>query len=227
MARQYKETIYINRDPNNPYKGWGWIDVETEVVRRYGFSTRMPQPITLSGEELEEISYWLRRHLHRDVERRNFDEPAAALLAKFLDRIAKTESLLLPQKKQRALQEMRLVLPEYEKLAIRNHDREREALVRELRQLVEFSASSQVSDLKETVAVDLNAVAERWLDVIRPVWYKHLTHRRRNRPLRLRDIRTDLIQNPIATEKLDEAFNANFGIPPVDERIVAAIIGVP
>lgn len=54
MARQYKETIYINRAPNNPYKGWGWIDVETEVVRRYGFSTRMPQPITLSGEELEE-----------------------------------------------------------------------------------------------------------------------------------------------------------------------------
>jgi hypothetical protein len=100
-------------------------------------------------------------------------------------------------------------------------------LIRELRRLVEFSASLQAGDLKETVAVDLNAVAERWLDVIRPVWYKHLTQRRRSRPLRLRDIRSDLIHNPIGTEKLDEAFNINFGMPPIDERIVAAMIGVP
>lgn len=187
------------------------------------FDTPKSNPLT----DLEEISQWLRRHLNDDVERSNFDERAAALLARFLDQIAKTESLLLPQKKQRALQEMKLVLQEYEKSAIRSRDREREALVRSLRQLVESSDASQVPDSKEAVAVDLNAVAERWLDVIRPVWYKHLTHRRRNRPLRLRDIRNDLIDNPIETEKLDEAFNANFGMPPIDERIVAAIIGVP
>lgn len=74
---------------------------------------------------------------------------------------------------------------------------------------------------------DLDAVAEAWLDLIRDTWYVKLTQRRRFKPLRLSDIRKDLKNNPISTERILEAFS---GIPsslPIHTRVVSAIIGVP
>lgn len=43
MPRRYGNVIYINRDPNDPYKGWGWIEVTTEDINRYGIPTADPR----------------------------------------------------------------------------------------------------------------------------------------------------------------------------------------
>ena len=51
MVRRYKETIFIVRDHYEPLKGWGWVDVDTEVVKRLGMSTVRPQSIFLDHIE--------------------------------------------------------------------------------------------------------------------------------------------------------------------------------
>jgi len=171
------------------------------------------KPIT----ELEQISQKLRENLRITV----VDLPierAITLLEKFLKRLSQTEELLLPNKKQNALKEMRLILKKYKDEAARCGDSEREGLVNYLLSLVEVEYGKQ--------PVDLNILAELWLDLIRPRWFERLKERRPSKPLRLKHIRKDLIQNPIETEKLREALKVP-EVKPLDERIVATIIGVP
>jgi hypothetical protein len=171
------------------------------------------KPIT----ELEQISQKLRENLSITV----VDLPierATTLLEKFLKRLSQTEELLLPNKKQNALKEMRLILKKYKDEAVKCGDSEREGLVNYLLSLVEVEYGKQ--------PVDLNILAELWLDLIRPRWFERLKERRPSKPLRLKHIRKDLIQNPIETEKLREALKV-LEVKPLDERIVATIIGVP
>ncbi len=138
-------------------------------------------------------------------------ENATQSLKGFLEILKSNERRLLPNKKQRALEEMEKVLQEYQHRA----DKEgKEAVVAEINILIDWIKT-----------VDLNKLAEWWLDLIRPRWYKRLKQPRRSRPLRLQDIRKDLIDEPISMEQLQEAFKIP-KIKPVDERIVAAIIGV-
>ncbi|MGK7921779.1 MAG: hypothetical protein AB4080_17435 [Trichodesmium sp.] len=74
-------------------------------------------------------------------------------------------------------------------------------------------------------AVDLSKLAEWWLDLISPWWFERFKEPRRSTPLRLQDIRKDLIDEPISMEQLREALNLT-KVKPVDKRIVAAIIGI-
>ena len=46
MGRIYWNTIYIDRDPNDPYKGWGWVEVTTEDSKRFSVPTRYPDTYT-------------------------------------------------------------------------------------------------------------------------------------------------------------------------------------
>ncbi len=46
MVRIYRNTIYIDRDPNDPYKGWGWVEVTTEDSKRFGIPTGYPDTYT-------------------------------------------------------------------------------------------------------------------------------------------------------------------------------------
>ena len=32
----------IDKDPDDPYKGWGWVDVKTEDIQKYGISCKYP-----------------------------------------------------------------------------------------------------------------------------------------------------------------------------------------
>ncbi|MGB3493863.1 MAG: GIY-YIG nuclease family protein [Elainellaceae cyanobacterium] len=43
MARRYGNVIYIDRDPHDPYKGWGWVEVTTEDIKRYGIPKADPE----------------------------------------------------------------------------------------------------------------------------------------------------------------------------------------
>lgn len=55
MVRRGKTTVFIVRDPHDPLKGWGWVDVDEDVVKRFGISTKQPQGIFLSGEEHKKL----------------------------------------------------------------------------------------------------------------------------------------------------------------------------
>lgn len=46
MGRSYWHTIYVDRDPNDPYKGWGWVEVKTEDCKRFSIPTRYPDTYT-------------------------------------------------------------------------------------------------------------------------------------------------------------------------------------
>lgn len=46
MGRMYWHTIYVDRDPNNPYKGWGWVEVTWEDSKRFGIPTGYPDTYT-------------------------------------------------------------------------------------------------------------------------------------------------------------------------------------
>jgi hypothetical protein len=73
----------------------------------------------------------------------------------------------------------------------------------------------------------LDSVAEAWLDLTRDVWYQKLIKRRRFKPLRLKDIRKDLQQNPFSLDQLKQAFSSIPHAQPLHSRVVSAIVGVP
>ena len=171
-------------------------------------------PIT----DLELISYHLQQNLGEAAEDLPFDNRAAQLLSQFLDRLSQKEDLLLPKKKQRAIHEMRKVLEKYLTEAKKLKDRERTELIQKLHSMTELGLGRE--------PIDLSILAERWLDLIRPVWYLHLSNRRRTKPLLLKNLRPDLIANPLSTAQLREAFNIPLNTKPIDEQIVAAILGV-
>ena len=77
---------------------------------------------------------------------------------------------------------------------------------------------------------DWEEIAGRWLDLIRPLWYEQLGTRKRRRPLLLRDIRREVIAHEETLgPRLIESFTSNpvHARPSPDERIIAAIVGIP
>lgn len=174
-----------------------------------------PKPIT----DLEQISQKLRKNLVSSVKNLPIDQRATDWIKKFLKQLVETEELLLPKKKQRALDEIKQVLEKYRYQAVKEQNSEREVVIN---YLLSWFDKDEVELGKERV--DLSLLAEWWLDLIRPWWLERLKEPKRYEPLRIKDIRNDLIQNPITTEKLEEAFKIP-KVKPLDERIVAAIIG--
>jgi hypothetical protein len=168
--------------------------------------------------DLEVIVEKLRANL-TGMGNRPYDETAAALVGNFLDRLTAAERLLLPRKKLHALVEMEKVLKAYLKDARSVRDQVREGVVRDLLEMV--------AGKKLELTIDLNALAEWWLDLIRPMWYERLKTRRGLRPLLLRNIRHDVIAAKIETAKLQGIFERDLLIRPLDARVASAIVGVP
>lgn len=42
MGRWIGNVIYIDRNPNNPDEGWGWVEVATEDMKRFGIPNKHP-----------------------------------------------------------------------------------------------------------------------------------------------------------------------------------------
>lgn len=169
---------------------------------------------------LEDVASKLRELLSGDLEERSMDKKSSELIDKFLARVLETEMSLLPRKKQRALDEMQLVLAHYQKQAEESGNYERAEIIKAGLGLLEIPAN-------EDERPDLDAVAEAWLDLIREAWYEKLTQRKRFKPLRLKDIRRDLKNKPIASEKIIDAFSKIPAAQPIHTRVVSAIVGVP
>jgi superfamily II DNA or RNA helicase len=176
------------------------------------------KPIT----ELDYISKKLKENLGAEVNDFPLGEEASWCLEDFLGKLMKAEKEMLPKKKQRALELMNKVLEEYKNKSVQDQDRDREKSVNDL-----LSLFNKVPSMREVPSreVDLNLLAECWLDLIQPRWFERLQEPR-SEPLRLKDLYQNLIEHPILTEKLKDALQVDT-VKPLEERIVAAIIGVP
>lgn len=170
--------------------------------------------------DLNDVCGGLREYLGSGVEPvMDMDDHAARLLDRFLQRLQDAERSLLPRKKQRALEEMQTVLTRYQHDASRaNAHVEFEFYERLLRVL---------DGSHPNASPDWNDMAERWLDLIRPVWYGQLSERRRGRALLLRDLRPLLLKEQrLEFDAVREAFGAVKQARPLDEQVAACILGV-
>ncbi|MBV5328750.1 MAG: hypothetical protein JZU65_14155, partial [Chlorobium sp.] len=180
------------------------------------FESLTAKPVT----HLEEVAHCLRRFLDADIENRSMDKDASLLIEKFLHQIIASEKDLLPRRKQRAIEEMGLVVSYYLKKAKENEEMDRVILLEQIEGLIAVPHNDQERP-------DLENIAETWLDLTRELWYEKLLKRRRVKPLRLRDIRKDLQQHQLTTLQLQEAFSSVQQAQPLHSRIVSAIVGVP
>ena len=167
--------------------------------------------------DLHEVVARLRDRLQAGVASREHDEQAARRLSWDMDRLRNAEMLLIPKKKQRAISEMIAVLGRYLKDSSAEEDPERHEV---LRYLLDLSTGTAAD-----ISIDLRALADWWLDVIRPVWHAHLSTRRR-RPALLKEIRKELEADPISTGQLRTIEDVDLWTQPISERVVAAIVAI-
>ncbi|MFA9462405.1 helicase-related protein [Thiohalorhabdus methylotrophus] len=167
---------------------------------------------------LEAVSDGLRRRLASDTGSMALDQSAAETLGRFVDRLAEAERGLLPRKKQRALTEMGAVLAGFERAASSRRDQPALEAYRAVRDVLERPDGNR--------SPDWEIVATRWLELVRPVWYRRLGEPRRARPLLLADIRDDLIaQEAELGPRALAAFRTVPEKEPPERRIAAAILG--
>ena len=181
---------------------------------RWVYLDDLENPIT----DMEKISQKLRRNLFSSVDLSHITKQDIQQLDRFLRKLIKCEEMLLSKKKQRALEEMRLVIKRYQETATQEEDNQRRMLCSNI---LEMSNEVKLGEER----ADLSLLADKWIDLIRPHWFERLKERKRTEPLRIQDIRNDLMEKPISTENLREIYKVP-NMKPLDERIVAAIIGV-
>lgn len=184
---------------------------------------------------LEPVCDALRDALGSAAAQRSFDDAAAAQLTSALDHLNTVEERMLPRKKQRTLDELRDLLQYFGVGQSPRRGRKHRALDavgegwREAAEaLAHLLNGERVREGRDgsRVMVDLGVIADRSLALLRPAWLKVGVENRR-RILLLKDLRQYLRQNPPTAEELEELL-AEEGLwaQPLDERVVAAIVGV-
>ena len=172
------------------------------------------KPVT----DLEAVCRLLRSHLHDGVKNLPPGQKAAGKMNQFLEKLGRIEIQLLSRKKQRALEEMKLVLEAF--VAQSREKKNQPGLDGYLALLDLFKNPNPFQQ------PDWHEVAARWLDIIRPVWYEKLKQKRR-KPLLLRDIRADIIEREeYIGPRILEEFQQFPLLPSADERIIACILGL-
>ncbi|WP_430009755.1 SNF2-related protein [Methylophaga lonarensis] len=170
--------------------------------------------------DLSEISTALRERLSdAPSEALPMDANSTSILEHFIRQLPRVERVLLPRRKQRALEQLESILESYIKKASAEQNQER------------LDAYCVLLDAVTKPLPDFqpnwDELASRWLDLIRPIWYEKL-HSSRIKLLLLKDIKKDLIaREDTLGPELIEAFSVFPRQQNIDERIIACIIGVP
>jgi hypothetical protein len=168
--------------------------------------------------DLTEITAELRQRLGPTTVDVKLSDAGMRWLDRVLTIAKEREISLLPRRKQRALEEMQLILASYSDGPFGSAESEAH-----LRHLLSVLNREGLDD-----CYDWDAIAEAWLDLIRPVWYERLTTRKRLRPLLLKDIRRDLMgPRRIPLAEILSQFDSLPTLPPLDERVAACILGLP
>lgn len=185
---------------------------------------------------VEDVCDRLRILLGPQTIRRTYDTLASEQLSMYLERLNRAEEQLLPLRKQRALAEMRGILPTYRPRNTRSR-RKRDNALTEVTDPARVEVVDALLDLLNGVRIrqstdgrrimpDLNALADRWLLLIRPAW-PIVARSSRRKILLLRDLHDHLIANPVETSDLESLLlEDGLWTQPLDERVVAAIVGV-
>jgi hypothetical protein len=176
-------------------------------------SSKQKEPIT----DLSHISTFLSGQLNDDTEEIDLhSDRCFADVKNYLGRLPEIERNLLPRRKQVALSEMELILGKWAQHA----DEEQAEFYRKLIGILSQKIETQR-------AVNWSLLADRWLELIRPVWYERLNSSRGRKAILLSDLRDVLISSPIPYERVYEHF-VELPDPTthVSERIAACIIGI-
>ena len=212
------------------------------------------KPDTAPITRLDLVAAGIRRRLDGSPRSRKIDAEVGALVPRFLANLAHARRALLPRRKQRALAEMEAVLADYVTLAapVRFEQpqprrrgrppRETVTLPRSEEDLAADTARAEISrqllevlqplaEVEEQgLMVDLEVLAERWVDTVRPVWLRFLSQpQSKRRIVQLRHIRPLLLTSDrLSADDLSRVLNTDdLWMPVYSTRVAAAIIGAP
>ncbi len=192
-----------------------------------GIQRIAPRWVLLDGLEappvadLGRIAELLRERLAPETLDHPMDDRADPVIRAMVSRLRSTERVLLPMRRQRALLLADKVLKVWADRAFRDGDMIR---VRLLKRIVAMLAPAPEFDEH----ADPRSVADAWLQVVRPVQRKFLAERRRSRRLwRIDDLYKPLCDEPVGTEAIARAFSRIPMLPPISDRIVSMIVGIP
>lgn len=166
---------------------------------------------------LDAVTARLRELLIEDPAAAPLDEHSEALLEQFLHNAARLERRLLPRRHQRALEQMSSIISTWRTDALGRGD---EAAAVRLQSLAE------AADGTADPAPDPYVVAQRWFDLVK-VRVVDCQRATRSNLVRLRDITSGLLANPIELDALEDAMSGIPVIADIDTRISACILGVP
>ncbi len=174
-------------------------------------------PIT----DLAQVCHRLHDLLGDDPPNRPIDETAVEWITRFVDQARSAERHLMPRRLQRALEQLHTVAGTWATAAGRAGN---EADATMWRTLAALAANQPPSDSGDEI--DPYALAQRWIDLIRPRLDTRRQRSRRRYQL-LSDITPDLLHDPISPDEIRHALAELPLRPPLSDRITAAIIGVP
>ncbi|MFF6634801.1 helicase-related protein [Pseudomonas aeruginosa] len=189
-----------------------------------GEANQAPRWVFLSDEHdaplinLRDVVAALRDRLTDDVHDLQPSHAAGRELDRLLGRLSKMERLLLPRKKQRALEQMAAVLPIWAKQPGWIQSSEQADQVKMLMDILSPNGRSDCPDWGQ--------LADAWLDLVRPAWSRYLDRGGRKAAItRLRDIHKSLLADPIPAQQLLDRVAGIATRQTWEERIVACILG--
>ncbi|WP_341304681.1 SNF2-related protein [Pseudomonas sp. TMP25] len=139
-------------------------------------------------------------------------------LERLLGRLSKMERLLLPRKKQRALEQMGAVIPGWVKRPSWIQFSEQADQIKLLMNILGPNGRSDCPDWGQ--------LADAWLDLVRPAWSRYLNRGGRKVSItRLRDIQKSLLADPIPVQQLLDRVAGIATRQTWEERIVACVLG--
>jgi hypothetical protein len=176
-----------------------------------------PATVTIG---VEAVADRLRARLEEDPPKVIFDDECERWLDRFLGVAARNESMLLPRRMQRALEQMAEMTSRWAEQALRDGKSETAEQWRRLHR-----ATRPGPDDDE--ALDPYQVGEVWWDLVRPLFADIPRTRRRRRYTRLRDLDPLLRARPLDLASVQTAMRRVSVVEPVDKRVSAVILGVP
>ena len=189
-----------------------------------GEANQAPRWVFLSDEHdaplinLRDVVAALRDRLTDDVHDLQPSRAAARELDRLLGRLSRMERLLLPRKKQRALEQMAAVLPGWAKQPGWIQSSEQADQIKMLMDILSLDGRSDCPDWGQ--------LADAWLDLVRPAWSRYLDHGARKAAItRLRDIQKSLLADPVPAQQLLDRVAGIATRQTWEERIVACVLG--
>ncbi|HET6765173.1 MAG TPA: C-terminal helicase domain-containing protein, partial [Longimicrobiaceae bacterium] len=208
---------------------WGFYALAggSQAVPRWVFVQGISTPLT----DLGVVAKKLRERLGKTTTRLPLDERATAVIARDVSLLQQSEENLLPRRKRRALSLLRNMVSTYIRSA---GDPRRQRVLRRVRNLIEpvptlLSFDKLFTEHQKDEVVNLEVIADWWLERVRPAWHQHLLARRRRRAARMTELRKHLVGEPLETEVFESllAIGDRLWRPALADRIVAVIVGVP